>query len=285
MFRYAKKHILVACALAIGISVSPAEAQVRATMVLKNGQRHTGNNLGYRIDGREVSVRVSFSEQPRIPVDQVAYVDFGGSPDANPNLSGSEEAVILRDGSIVKGQIIELGHQNEKTTPESYLVIIKTTGGEERRFPVTQVARVYFSGGGNAVGTGGPGSGAQVPDGSGVAVPGNQPWTPTGITVRRGERVSFNTTGEVQLSTDASDVATAYGAKSQRYAQNAPLPRVFAGALIGRVGNGAPFPIGGGQSSVTMPASGQLFLGINDDGFPDNQGGFRVEIRRSGRSQ
>lgn len=283
MFRYAQKHILVACALALGISAAPAEAQVQATMVLKNGQRHTGNNLGYRIDGREVSVRVSFSEQPRIPVDQVAYVDFGGSPDANPNLSGSEEAVVLRDGSIVKGQIIELGHQNEKTTPESYLVIIKTTGGEERRFPVTQVARVYFSGGGNTVGTGG--SGAQVPEGSGVAVAGNQQWTPSGITVRRGERVTFSTTGEVQLSTDSSDVATAYGAKSQRYAQNAPLPRVFAGALIGRVGNGEPFPIGGGQSSITMPASGQLFLGINDDGFGDNQGGFRVEIRRSGRRQ
>ena len=282
MFRYAQKYILMACALAIGISASPAEAQVQATMVLKNGQRHTGNNLGYRFDGREVSVRVSFSEQPRIPVDQVAYVDFGGSADVNPNLSGSEEAVVLRDGSVIKGQIIELGHQNEKTTPESYLVIIKTTGGEERRFTASQVARAYFAGGANAVGTGG-GSGSQVPDGSGVAVPGNQQWTPTGITVRRGERVSLNATGEIQLSTDSSDVATPYGAKSQRYAQNAPLPRTFAGALIGRVGNGAPFPIGGGQATITMPASGQLFLGINDDGLGDNQGGFRVEIRRSGR--
>jgi hypothetical protein len=32
-----------------------------------------------------------------------------------------------------------------------------------------------------------------------------------------------------------------------------------------------------------MPASGQLFLGINDDDVNDNQGGFRVNIQRSGR--
>jgi hypothetical protein len=31
-----------------------------------------------------------------------------------------------------------------------------------------------------------------------------------------------------------------------------------------------------------MPASGQLFLGINDDNLTDNQGGFRVLIQRSG---
>ena len=34
---------------------------------------------------------------------------------------------------------------------------------------------------------------------------------------------------------------------------------------------------------VTMPAAGQLFLGINDDDVNDNQGGFRVNIQRSSR--
>nr|MBA3296167.1 hypothetical protein [Acidobacteriota bacterium] len=54
-----------------------------------------------------------------------------------------------------------------------------------------------------------------------------------------------------------------------------------AGALIARVGNGEAFAIGN-QTTVTMPAAGQLFLGINDDGFEDNAGEFRVEIARSG---
>ena len=280
MFRNVQRHLVVACALALGLAAAPAEAQ-QATMVLKNGQRHTGNNLGYRIDGREVSVRVSVSEQPRIPVDQVAYVDFGGSADVNPNLSGSEEAVVLRDGSVLKGQIIELGHQTKEMKPEDYLVIIKTSGGEERRLPVSQVARVYFSGGASALGTSGGGSASQTGNGSGITVQGNQQWTPTGITVRRGETIAFNTSGEIRLSADPSDVATGFGARSQRYAPNAPLPRNFAGALIGRIGNSQPFPIGGDQTTVTMPAAGQLFLGINDDAVSDNQGSFRVEIQRS----
>jgi hypothetical protein len=280
MFRNSYKHLALASAVAVGLYAAPAFAQVQATMVLKNGQRHTGNNLGYRIDGREVSMRVSFSEQPRVPVDQVAYVDFGGSPDVSPNLSGSEEAVVLRDGTVVKGQIVELGHQEKEMKAENYLVIIKTTGGDERRFPVSQVARVYFSGGTSAVSTTGS---MQVPEGQGIAVPANQQWTATGITVRKGEQIGFNTTGEARLSTDPNDVAGSAGAKSERYAQGSPLPKNYAGALIAKVGaNGEPFPIGN-QTSVTMPANGQLFLGINDDNVADNQGGFRVEISRSTR--
>jgi hypothetical protein len=94
--------------------------------------------------------------------------------------------------------------------------------------------------------------------------------------------INFSTTGEVRLSADAADVAGSAGARSQRKATGSPLPGNLAGALIARVGNGEPFPIGD-QTSVTMPADGQLFLGINDDNVNDNQGGFRVKVSRSGR--
>ena len=58
---------------------------------------------------------------------------------------------------------------------------------------------------------------------------------------------------------------------------------MYAGALIAKVANnGAPFPIGERQT-VTMPADGQLFLGINDDHVGDNQGGYRVVIQRTTR--
>jgi hypothetical protein len=65
-------------------------------------------------------------------------------------------------------------------------------------------------------------------------------------------------------------------------AAGSPLPGNFVGALIARVGNGQPFPIGN-QTTVTMPANGQLFLGINDDHVGDNQGGFRVNIQQQTR--
>jgi hypothetical protein len=61
------------------------------------------------------------------------------------------------------------------------------------------------------------------------------------------------------------------------------VPSALAGALVGRIGpNGQPFGIGSGVS-VPMPAAGQLFLGINDDGLDDNQGEFRVDITRTNR--
>jgi hypothetical protein len=279
MFRNAQKHLLLAGALAVGLMAAPLGAQVTATLVLKNGQRHTGTNLGYRSDRPEIAVRTSLNEEPRVPIDQVAYVDFGGTADTNVNLSGSEEAVVLRDGSVIKGQVLALGHTNPADQSTPYLVVFRTSGGEERRLPVAQVGRVYFSS--SSVGTSGAAS--QVPEGSGIAVPANQLWTPTGLTVRRGEVLNFNSTGQAQLSTDSADVAHASGALSQRYAPNSPLPRVFAGALIARVGNGQPFPIGGPTNNVTMPAAGQLFLGINDGDVNDNQGGFRVNIQRSAR--
>jgi len=270
----------LACALALSVNV--AEAQVTGTVVLKSGERHTGRNIGYRMDRREVAVRTSQHEEPRVNVDQVAYIDFGGAPEKQVSVSGNQEAVVMRDGNVVRGQVIEVGHQNPGDESTPYSVIVRTEGGEERRLPVQQVARVYFAGGtGAAVGTAGEAQ-LEAPTGDGIRVPGNQQWTATGLTVRQGERIQFRTTGQVQLSQDAKDVAGAAGSLITRKADNAPLSGHLAGALIGRIGqNGQPFAIGD-QTEVQMPASGQLFLGINDDVVNDNRGEFRVEIRRAG---
>jgi hypothetical protein len=134
------------------------------------------------------------------------------------------------------------------------------------------------------VATSGSSSTTGIPEGTGIAVPGNAAWTPTGQTVRRGDRLSFSATGEVRLSTDASDVANANGSRAGRKSAGAPVPDAAAGALIARVGNSAPFPIGENQT-VTMPANGQLFLGINDDHVGDNQGGYRVTLQRGTTSR
>lgn len=266
--------------LALGAHV--AEAQVTGTVVLKSGERHTGRNIGYRLDRREVAVRTSQNEEPRVNVDQVAYVDFGGAPAADVSLSGNQEAVVLRDGKVLRGQIIELGHQNPADESTPYNVVIRTEGGEERRLPVQQVGRVYFAGGTSApAGTAGEAQ-LEAATGSGIRVPANQQWTATGVTVRQGEVIRFQTTGQVQLSNDQKDVAGSAGSLMTRKAQNAPLPGHLAGALIGRIGaSGQPFPIGD-QNEVAMPSAGQLFLGVNDDVVNDNRGEFRVEVRRAG---
>jgi hypothetical protein len=110
-----------------------------------------------------------------------------------------------------------------------------------------------------------------------VIVSPNRQWVDTGIVVRQGDIVRFDVDGRVQLSADRSDVAGAAGALSGRLAPDAPMPGEPAGALIGRVGNSSPFGIGD-QRSLRAPASGRLYLGINDDHLADNAGEFRVIV-------
>ena len=116
--------------------------------------------------------------------------------------------------------------------------------------------------------------GQGAPDRS-ISVQGNRQWTPTNIRVTQGDTVWFQVTGEIRLSANAMDRAGSAGSLNQRYATGAPLPRALAGALIGRIDNGRPFGIGD-QTSLIMPASGTLYLGVNDDNVGDNSGQFQV---------
>jgi hypothetical protein len=279
MRRIMRLPIVLGFASAVALAASLAEAQVTATAVLKNGQKHTGSNLAYRVDGRQVIVRTSQAEEPRIPVDQVAYIDFGGTAEpSNLNLSGSQEAVVMRDGSVVKGQIIELGHTNKADLSSPFLVVVRTEGGEERRLQANQVARVYFAGGQSATGT--SGSAVTDPGDPGdqrFTVSSQQQWTATGMTFRRGEPISVTATGQIKIGGAGNPTASPAGTGETHQAN--PVPAVPTGALIGRIGNGQPFLIGN-QDRVQAPAAGQLFLGINDSHVQDNEGNFQVEIRR-----
>ena len=273
----------LALAAAFVFAATVAEAQVTATMVLKNGNRHTGSNLGYRLDQREVAVRTSPSEEPRVPVGEVAYVDFGGTSDPRGlDLSGSQEAVVMRDGAVIKGQIIELGHVDRGDQKTPYLVIFRTEGGEERRLNVKEVGRVYFAGGDRRIGGGGGGDTAVAPSpGRGINVAGNRPWTATGLTVRRGEPLTINASGQVKIAGNDSQ-GFGPGGASETHPGN-PIPSLQTGALIGRIGNGAPFVIGT-SNRIQAPAAGQLFVGINDSNFGDNFGSFDVEVGRIART-
>ena len=102
-------------------------------------------------------------------------------------------------------------------------------------------------------------------------------WTDTGITVRQGDIIRFQSTGQVQLSDNGGDIAGSAGANSHRMAPDAPITGIFAGALIGKIGAYSPFAIGD-QGQITSPVSGRLYLGVNDDYLQDNRGEFVVTI-------
>jgi len=228
------------------------------------------------LGGVGFTVRVNGSER-RIPQNDVAVIDFAGSSMSDADwakVPEGEQRVMLKSGETINGQLVDIGGS-------SPLKLTVRTSSGDREISSSEVNHIVLARPSNAIAT--SGSNLQAPTGNGISVSAKQAWTATGLTVRKGEVLSINATGEVQLSTDTNDVATPFGSKSGRKATNAPLPSVPAGALIGRIGsNGQPFGIGSGVQ-VPMPAAGQLFLGINDDGFEDNQGEYRVDITRTNR--
>ena len=149
-----------------------------------------------------------------------------------------------------------------------------------RNSRLAQVSRVYlgtypFAAVPEATSTPGLDPGVAVP--GAIRVPANAGWVSTGMRVRKGDTVTFSTSGEVQLSENANDRARSAG--TPRTAPGAPLPNVYAGGLIGRIGNGQPFAIGD-QASVPMPNDGVLYLAVNDDERGDNAGEFIVQLGR-----
>jgi hypothetical protein len=120
---------------------------------------------------------------------------------------------------------------------------------------------------------------AQQSSGGTFTVAANRQWTPTGIRVNQGEVLRFSSTGEIHFSGNAADRAGVAGSPDHKFVGGAPLPDALAGALIGRIDNGLPFGIGN-QTTITVPASGLLYLGTNDDNVSDNSGQFQVVISR-----
>lgn len=143
-----------------------------------------------------------------------------------------------------------------------------------------------FQASGGAPGTAGALGGAQstqaAPATQTVRVNSQARWTDTGITVNRGDTITFNAQGQIQMSDNGQDLAGASGAISRRMAPDAPIKGVFAGALIGQVGGSPAFAIGD-QRSIVAPISGRLYLGVNDDYLLDNRGEFVVQVGIQGR--
>lgn len=264
-------------------------AQERATVQMRDGSMFEGRIEELTANG-ELFVRVSQNDQRRVPVSSVALIDKVGGARGLPDTevreaTGSQHLLLLSNGSSVKGRLVAIrggqGSANENT-PRIY--VFQSNDGRDQTFGPEQVARVYLGTYPFAAITGNPSSTSALDPGldspGSVRVPARSGWVNTGMRVRRGQSVGFNTTGEVQLSDNGSDRARSAG--TSRRAPGSPLPTVNAGALIGRVGNSQPFGIGD-QSSVPMPFDGILFLAVNDDELSDNAGEFVVSLNRARR--
>lgn len=109
------------------------------------------------------------------------------------------------------------------------------------------------------------------------AVRSDMPWNDTGIDVEQGDRVTITATGTVQTSkgTPSRD-SQPEGKPGEEFGNNV-IPGVAHGALIGMIGNGAPFSVGA-RFTGAAPAAGRLFLGVNDKGIENNDGSYTAVI-------
>jgi len=276
------RRLLIATVL-VASTAGVASAQTRVTFLMRNGERIIGDltykgGADYTLNGRD------------IPASEVAVIAFipndptptevSRVPTVDNNPSELERHVfVMRDGSMVFGKLY-------KFSPDGNIVTFDRREGGRPDVAASNIARIYINPAA-ARNVYGPilaalNTNAAAPvgtSGANVTVPGNQMWTPTGFIVRRGEAIRFNSNGEVMWTPEAADRATPNGALSRRMSGRPPVGNAPGGALVGRVGNGVPFLIGN-QGSLRMPASGELFLGINDDVVSDNTGNFTVTISR-----
>lgn len=284
------RRVILAAVLAIS-TVAAGIAATRATIILRNGERHSGT-LVYKKDAH--FNLIENGQERSWPQSEVAVIDIaGGNPTADElgKLSTSDaelerNMVVLRNGTTVTGKLYNINENDS--------ISIDTREGQRRDISFSDISRIYMSApaarsvyrdiisAGASTGT----TGTTTPAVPGaVMVEANRQWNDTNLTVRKGDRVAFRTTGTIKWGT-AEDQTSGPDGSAAANAPRGPqfaVPEVGVGALVARVGNGAPFPIGSNSAPITMPNDGRLFLGVNDDNHGDNSGAFAVVVRREGR--
>jgi len=288
------RRFITTCVLAASAAVVML-ANHPATFVMRNGDRVNGDlsykgGTAYTLNGRdyeaqEVAVVAFVNDDPSAAeLRQISRVDN------NPN-ELDRHAFVTRDGRVMMGKLY-------KFSPDGETITFDARDGGRRDISANDLARIYINPGAarsvysnilrsanQPVATTGVAAPSPAPPGS-IAVNGNQPWTDTGINVKKGDLISFAATGQVRVASgDSPDVvADPNGANNfPAPRNNYPLPTMAVGGLIAKVGNDRPFGVGTLTHAISMPDNGRLYLGVNDDGFGDNSGAFYVRITRTGR--
>jgi hypothetical protein len=118
--------------------------------------------------------------------------------------------------------------------------------------------------------------------GAGVDVPADQPWTDTGIELHEGDDVNISAAGVISYRPGST--ASPAGAPpncSVAGPQSAPFPapQLPCWSLLGRIGeSGGIFEVGF-NARFHSNASGELYLGVNDNILGDNSGSWTASVQ------
>jgi len=277
----------VACA-----GIYALAASERATYILTTGERKSGTVVFHggqneNLINGDLNLGQDNAKDLTFRMDQIAVIDFvGGRPAADEmaKVPASGHYLVLRDGTSQPGTFVNMINGDT--------LIWRNDGGQEQRYGLRDVRRIYLNpesarvafrsnrSAPNAVGT----SGETTLAPGAVRVQANVPWTDTGIDVRAGDVIAFQGSGEIAVG-QSGGMSAGVDGKSDMRSPNYPVPVMPVGGLIGRVGNSAPFPIGGNQQGIRMPANGRLMLGVNDNEMGDNSGFFSVVVNRTGQQR
>ena len=288
-----QKHFIIPVLVGI-LALGAAQAYAQsAAVVMRNGDRVRADVIDM---GRDFTLNVN-GQTRQVPVGDIVLIDFAGDG-RNVSLDEVSKVNAANGGYVVmrNGEQFNASLQDFTGKP---LIAVFSNG---RRSNVGEIARIYFGSVSNVPGFPTQSASASDPQappsargrGRGsdpyqdrsaapaqarsVVVPANVQWTNSGFNVSRGQYLRFEPSGEIRLSTNGDDIARAAGALSGRHADKAPIPSIPAGALIGRIGNGQPFPIGDTTNAFDVPDTGRLFLSVNDDHVADNSGNFVVKV-------
>ena len=277
------RRLILTATLAATAGVYVLAQSVPATFILTDGSRKQGT-MGFYGDKKEnlidgyLGLDTSIGRE-RFKLEQVAAVDFtGGQPPANevsalPN-DNNAHVIVLKDGASQKGRLTGLVAGNVQWQNEA---------GQAQQYAISDVQRIYLNPGSarmaisNTASTGAVATTGSSAVPGAIQVPANQACTDTGLTVKKGDHVSFQATGQISFA--QGQTASPDGNADVKN-PNYPVPVAGVGALIGRVNNSAAFPIGSNTQPITMPADGRLRLCINDDILTDNTGAFSVVVRK-----
>lgn len=183
------------------------------------------------------------------------------------------DTLYLRDGSRVQGELISV--RNGTIEFEERRAF---GSGRTLRLDRDEVVRIELETARRSVGndftSGGRPSGMRERQ---TIVSANVAWNDSGIDVRAGQTIYFESTGQVRWGRDRRDGPA--GERNSPANPNRPMGNRNAAALIGKIGTGTDhFFIGDETGPVRMRSTGRLYLGINDDVLTDNSGNFRVVI-------
>jgi hypothetical protein len=113
-----------------------------------------------------------------------------------------------------------------------------------------------------------------------VLVSGDVPFVDTGIDVRTGQQIYFESSGNVWWKPSEKTGPEGENGSERERDSRRPMPRRPTGGLVGKVGQESTdlFFIGADPGPIRVRSAGRLFLGVNDDYFQDNHGNFRVVV-------